>query len=169
MKNRIILIISIVSFVLLLGISGMIYSTSNSYYHAMHSQLAFSLKDNPSLLSIIICHYNKDSIYCGGGKLTQNREKTPINSTAYIKENGLSTPRPEYPRRAYALQVEGTLKIMFDVDDSGMTYNIKVVEEQPINMFKKEAIAAVSAWKFKPNTPISEVSISFDFKIDGQK
>lgn len=183
MKNRIILVVSIVSFVLLLVISGILYSTSNSYYQSTHSELAFSIKDNPSLLARIICNANKDSIYCGGGKLTQDREKmqgdetvmaekqekSPINSREFIKENSLSTPHPKYPHRAYVLQVEGKITIMFDVDDSGITSNIKVVEEQPINMFKKEAVAAITAWKFKPNSPAREVSVNFDYKIDRQQ
>ena len=57
---------------------------------------------------------------------------------------------PEYPRDAAKDGVEGWVLVGFDVTPTGATTNVRVLEAEPTKIFDKEAVAAVSKWKYAP-------------------
>lgn len=57
---------------------------------------------------------------------------------------------PEYPRRAASQGIEGYVDVVFDVQASGATDNIKILSAQPDNIFDRAAVNAVKRWKFQP-------------------
>ena len=56
---------------------------------------------------------------------------------------------PLYPEKARARNIEGWVKLSFDVDESGMTRNITVIDAEPKNIFNRAAIRAIKKWKYK--------------------
>jgi TonB family protein len=71
-----------------------------------------------------------------------------------IDEKSLATPivriEPKYPIEAAQNNLEGSVILSFDVDKSGATDNIKVVESNPPQTFDKVSITALNKWKYKP-------------------
>lgn len=69
-------------------------------------------------------------------------------------ENGMPIARvmvgAKYPSRAIAGGIEGFVDVRFDVAASGATENLQVVGFEPSTIFNKEALRAVSKWKFQP-------------------
>ncbi|WP_448546447.1 energy transducer TonB [Thalassotalea fusca] len=78
---------------------------------------------------------------------------------------------PKYPIQAARDKVEGYVKLSFDINESGETANIKVVDEIPENVFSKQAILAVSKWKYEPQVvngkPVVQkmIAVQLDFKL----
>jgi len=57
--------------------------------------------------------------------------------------------RPQYPARAVAKGLEGTVLVQFDVTTIGTVENVVVIESSS-SLFNKAAIAAAYRFKFKP-------------------
>ncbi len=55
---------------------------------------------------------------------------------------------PQYPSEAVANQIEGYVKLTFQVNKDGTVRNIKVVDSQPPQVFDKVARRAVSRWMY---------------------
>ena len=94
----------------------------------------------------------------GGGK--ENRSIRPVAMDA-----------PEYPRDALRRGQEGYVVVEFTVQTDGSTADIKVVESEPRNAFDREAIRAVSRWKFEPalrdGRPVeSRLQHTIDFNLN---
>lgn len=62
----------------------------------------------------------------------------------------ISRNRPEYPRRALDMRLEGYVVAMFDVTSEGRVENIRIIETQPNNIFNRSVISAMKTWKYKP-------------------
>ena len=62
----------------------------------------------------------------------------------------ISRNRPEYPRRALDMRLEGHVIVMFDVNSEGRVENIRIIEAQPNNIFNRAVITAMKTWKYKP-------------------
>ncbi|MCX8663276.1 TonB family protein [Gilliamella sp. B2911] len=62
----------------------------------------------------------------------------------------ISRNRPEYPRRALDMRLEGYVVAMFDVTSEGRVENIRIIEAQPNNIFNRSVISAMKMWKYKP-------------------
>ena len=62
----------------------------------------------------------------------------------------ISRNRPEYPRRALDMRLEGHVIVMFDVNSEGRVENIRIIEAQPNNIFNRSVITAMKTWKYKP-------------------
>lgn len=83
----------------------------------------------------------------------------------------IERPNPKYPFQAARDKVEGFVRLSFDIDESGKVVNVKVIEESPEKVFSKQAILAVSKWKYEPliidNKPVVQkmVSVYLDFKL----
>ncbi|MDX1442214.1 MAG: energy transducer TonB [Gammaproteobacteria bacterium] len=57
---------------------------------------------------------------------------------------------PEYPRSALRRGEEGYVVIEFTVQTDGSTTDLEVIESEPRNTFDREAMRAVSRWRFEP-------------------
>ncbi|GAA4876516.1 TonB family protein [Ferrimonas pelagia] len=59
---------------------------------------------------------------------------------------------PRYPQEAARRRVEGYVVMSFTIDEVGGVTDIKVIEAEPRRMFDREAINALSRWKYRPKT-----------------
>ena len=96
----------------------------------------------------------------------------------YVGEEGteievtrVSSPAPEYPRRAIRLGVEGSVRLEFDVDTDGSVLDPYVVESSPAGVFDRAAIKAVRKILYQPPTynghseKVNNVQIDLTFKL----
>jgi periplasmic protein TonB len=90
----------------------------------------------------------------------------PIPNTTAIL---ISKVEPAYPLAARQQKISGTVVLTFNIDATGIPYNIRV--HQPLGYgLDQSAIAALSQWKFRPSTingtpvPTSGMQAKMDFK-----
>ena len=57
---------------------------------------------------------------------------------------------PDYPKRSYRSGRQGWVIIRLDVNESGLTENIKVEQSVPDGLFESASVKAVKAWTFEP-------------------
>lgn len=56
---------------------------------------------------------------------------------------------PTYPQRALRQRIEGWVELSFTVGTNGDVSNVQVVDSQPRREFDREAVRALSQWKFR--------------------
>jgi protein TonB len=96
----------------------------------------------------------------------------------YVGEEGteievtrVSSPSPEYPRRAIRLGVEGSVRLEFDVDTDGSVLDPYVVESKPAGVFDRAAIKAVRKFLYEPpvynetSVKVNNVQIDLTFQL----
>ncbi|GAA5189120.1 energy transducer TonB [Ferrimonas gelatinilytica] len=76
---------------------------------------------------------------------------TPIGGLA---GNGEAMPiqrvEPRYPADASRRRIEGYVVMSFTIDEAGGVTDIRVLEGQPRRVFDREAMNALSRWKYRP-------------------
>jgi protein TonB len=88
-----------------------------------------------------------------------------------IEVNRISSPNPEYPRRAIRLGVEGSVRLEFDVDTDGSVLDPYVVDSSPAGVFDRAAIKAVRKFLYEPPTyngtsvKVNNVQIDLTFRL----
>ncbi|OCG02404.1 TonB family protein [Gilliamella apis] len=88
--------------------------------------------------------------------ISDNTAKTSVAPKISDSQQYSGTPtpisrnRPEYPRRALDMRLEGHVIVMFDVNSDGRVENIRIIEAQPNNIFNRSVITAMKTWKYKP-------------------
>ena len=55
-----------------------------------------------------------------------------------------------YPQRALRQRLEGWVELSFEITTTGDVTNVKVVDSLPRREFDREAVRALSQWKFRP-------------------
>ncbi|NAW57205.1 MULTISPECIES: energy transducer TonB [unclassified Vibrio] len=79
---------------------------------------------------------------------------------------------PRYPPRAQKRRLEGTVVLSFTIDASGRTTDIKVMSANPEGVFEREAIRALTKWKYQPQMVDGEgvaqpgQTVNIEFKMD---
>lgn len=58
--------------------------------------------------------------------------------------------QPRYPMRAKSRRIEGWVKVVFTVTETGSVADPRVVDSHPKNIFDRAALRAIVKWKFKP-------------------
>lgn len=58
--------------------------------------------------------------------------------------------QPQYPRRALERGIEGSIVVEFTVTEDGTVEDAQVIEANPAGYFEREALAAISKFKYKP-------------------
>lgn len=79
----------------------------------------------------------------------------------------LSVSKPGYPQRAFALRVEGRVRVKFDVDSDGRVENIQILSAEPRNMFERDVRQAMKKWRYQSGRPGQGLTMNIVFKIKG--
>ena len=78
---------------------------------------------------------------------------------------------PQYPRRAQAAGIEGWVMVRFDVGTFGEVLNPVVEAAEPSGVFEREALKAITKFKYKPKVvdgravPYSGLRYRFQFNL----
>jgi len=96
----------------------------------------------------------------------------PTSSNSKDSEIHKGECNDSYPIEAVNNQIQGFVKLSFDIDQQGHTNNITVVESVPEGVFDKAGSCSLSKWLYKPNIvnskPVyqTDLKVQLDFKLD---
>ncbi|SHI14800.1 energy transducer TonB [Ferrimonas marina] len=78
---------------------------------------------------------------------------------------------PRYPADAARRRIEGYVIMGFTIDEVGGVTDIKVLEAEPRRVFDREAVQALSRWKYRPKvedgSPVRQANqtVRLDFEL----
>ncbi|WP_293035340.1 TonB family protein [Paraburkholderia sp.] len=75
----------------------------------------------------------------------------------------LSRVEPDYPSRALADNVEGTVTAQLTIEADGSVGSVKIMHSSPAGLFERASTQALMKWKFAPNDGgyVGEVTLTF--------
>lgn len=134
-------------------------------------------KENDSVTAIIAAKGKSqggsigDTQNDGGGKSVGGLEGVYTLKEVDDKPKLMQHTKPEYPKEAYSMRIEGSVRVMFAINDKGEVINPIIVKSNPPDVFEKAALNAVKQWKFKPAKKNGEVVnvkmvVPINFSID---
>ncbi|MBM4382104.1 MAG: TonB family protein [Deltaproteobacteria bacterium] len=94
-------------------------------------------------------------------------ELPPLGDYAGPKPTPVSRPQPAYPPHAEAANIDGRVKLRFDVREDGTIGNARVIESTPPLVFDAVALYAVTSWTYEPGQAAENQQISLRFDLDG--
>jgi TonB family protein len=85
------------------------------------------------------------------GQLARTEREIALLAPAEVAAEPLLRGAPEYPDAALRKKLEGWVRLSFTVDAKGQVKDARVVESQPVRVFDRAALTALSTWKYKPH------------------
>jgi len=73
---------------------------------------------------------------------------------------------PEYPRGAERRELEGHVRVRYNVTESGEVADIEVVEASPAGIFDRSVMRALEDWRYEAGVAVTGVEKRFDFNLD---
>jgi len=109
--------------------------------------------DKPKTKIDIIDNYLPETVQLSGG---DGIEGLPgINHGAdlygYNEANPKVMIQPPYPPKALQNNLEGWVKLSFDITQTGSVDNVRVIESKPRGVFESSAKKALYKWKYDPS------------------
>ncbi len=128
-------------------------------------------KGNEKHIGMLVPQLDTPKKHIGISKPNAPQEPTPkksakLESNSFNKLVPLSTPRPNYPRKAAIAKVNGYVVVEFDVMTDGSVKNPLVIESEPKGVFNQEAVKSVEKYKFKPLAEKMRVRRKVEFAIN---
>ncbi|WP_146114152.1 TonB family protein [Pantoea coffeiphila] len=80
----------------------------------------------------------------------------------------IAIKRPAYPANAFHQRLTGDVMLSYDVDANGNVINPVVVSDTANGAFNREALNAISGWKYEPNKPYKGMTKNIKFMINRQ-
>jgi len=120
--------------------------------------------------AIITDHPNTEAAVTAIMRVRQiDAAELPPPSASSAKPKAIDRPGPAYPTLAEAAQIEGKVRLRFDVREDGRVANARVLESTPPLIFDAVALYAVSEWKYEPSAPAEAQQVVLRFDLpDGE-
>jgi TonB family protein len=94
-------------------------------------------------------------------------ELPPLTDYAGPKPTALSRPQPAYPPHAEAANLDGRVRVRFDVREDGSVGNVRVIESTPPLLFDAVALYAVASWTYEPGQAAENQQVALRFDRGG--
>ncbi|MBM7341295.1 TonB family protein [Pantoea coffeiphila] len=85
-----------------------------------------------------------------------------------VMPSPITVKRPAYPAIAFKQRLTGDVMLSYDVDANGNVINPVVVSDTANGVFNREALNAISRWKYEPNKPYKGMKKNIRFMINRQ-
>ena len=128
-------------------------------------------KDSITLLQRLMPQDNRQtaSVNPDSGSSANAKKSKPAE---IIPEKLIKQATPKYPKSALQNGIEGWVEVQFTVTESGSVNNVKILNQEPGQVFEQATINAVKKWKFVPArnadsglSVSSKASVRLSFKL----
>lgn len=79
--------------------------------------------------------------------------------------NGMDN-KIKYPERALELNFSGFVDIIYDIDNSGMVENVRIIKSEPKYVFDRSVDSQVKKWRFMKGGAKKDVPLKIVFKCE---
>lgn len=93
-------------------------------------------------------------------------KSVPDNSFDDITKVATKFVMSTYPRQAAVDGLEGEVKIKFDIDNFGRTYNVDVIKSEPKGVFDQVALTAAYQWQFENNKGQRNMIFTMEYALE---
>jgi len=72
----------------------------------------------------------------------------------------------KYPDRAERLRIGGEVSVLYDIDESGKTGNVRLISESPQYVFNRSVSKQIYLWRYPEGSPQKDVPLKIIFKAN---
>lgn len=144
--------------------------TSKSYQYNTHKILENS--NNITNVTDNDQEINKNNIRNNDRVLSEFNATRSVNATTNVVDKEpciIKYFQPKYPNSAKLLNIEGELKVMYDINVIGKIENIRILASIPNGIFEGNTKLAMRKWICEKNKPKKNLIIVFKFSLNSPK